>query len=367
MTDPRSPLVIPAADDDGAGSGSGPDGLRPEERATGVGSLPGTDHREAARVVVGELPEFPHVAELPERGVGADMLGRAAALLVDLAVEARPSGYRVTARPGADHRRGVELLARDVDALDEVLGETGAAPRRVKSQIAGPWTLAAGVELRSGHRVLTDRGAVAEFSESLAEGLRSHVAELARRTGADVVVQLDEPSLPAVLAGSLPTPSGYGTVRAVPGAEARAALATVIGAVREAGAAGVALHCCHPRPPLALLGASGADAVALDLTALERSSVVLDALGELWDAPTELWLGVVPATDPDGAPPGVEQLARGPLELADRLGFERERLADRAVITPACGLAGASPRWARTAMARSAELARGFADPPPSW
>jgi methionine synthase II (cobalamin-independent) len=339
---------------------------RPEERATGLGSLPGTDHHEAARTVVGELPDFPHVAELPARGVGADMIGRATALLVDLAVEVWPSGYRVTARPGAQHRRGVDLLARDVDALDEVLGETGATPRRVKTQVAGPWTLAAGVELRGGHRVLTDRGAVAEFTESLAEGLRSHVAELGRRTGADVVVQLDEPTLPAVLAGSLPTPSGYGTVRAVPGAEARAALETVVAAAREAGAVGVVAHCCHPTPPLALLGATGADAVAVDLTALEGSSAVLDALGELWDAPTELWLGVVPSTDPADRPT-VESLARPALRLADRLGFDRERLADRAVVTPACGLAGATPGWARTAMARSVELARAFADPPSSW
>jgi hypothetical protein len=93
---------------------------------------------------------------------------------------------------------------------------------------------------------------------------------------------------------------------------------------------------------------------------------VLDALGELWDAPTELWLGVVPATDPTGRPE-LEALARPALELADRLGFDRARLADRAVVTPACGLAGASPAWARTAMARSVELAQAFADPPSSW
>ncbi len=375
MTDPLSALVLPDPDDVGPGpdAGRGPvpepaagEPLGPEERATGLGSLPGTDQREAARTVVGELPAFPHVPELPARGVGADLVGRASALLVDLAVEVWPSGYRVTARPGGHHRRGVELLARDVDALDEALGEAGVTPRRVKTQVAGPWTLAAGVELRSGNRVLTDPGAVTEFTESLAEGLRGHVAELARRTGAGVVVQLDEPTLPAVLAASLPTPSGYCTVRAVPGTDARAGLETLVTAAREAGAVGVVVHCCHPTPPLALLGASGADAVAIDLTVLERSGEVLDALGELWDAPAELWLGVVPSTDPAGRPE-LEALARPALELADRLGFDRARLADRAVVTPACGLAGASPAWARTAMARSVELARAFADPPSSW
>ncbi len=369
MSDPLSALVLPGPDDAERGPDAGPAPVparRPEERATGLGSLPGTDHREAARTVVGELPDFPYLPELPARGVGADTVGRATALLVDLAVEVRPSGYRVTARPGIHHRRAVELLARDLDSLDEALGETAAAPRRVKTQVAGPWTLAAGVELRSGNRVLTDPGAVTEFTESLAEGLRGHVADLARRTGAEVVVQLDEPTLPAVLAGALSTPSGYGTVRAVPGSEARAGLATLVAAAREAGAVGVVVHCCHPTPPLALLGATGADAVAVDLTALDRSGTVLDALGELWDTATELWLGLVPSTDPTGRPE-LEALARPALELADRLGFDRERLADHAVVTPTCGLAGASPGWARTAMARCVELARAFADPPSSW
>lgn len=385
---------------DAATSGAGPADRRrepePDDRATGLGSWPGTDRREAARTVVGELPGLPYVPELPARGVGADMLGRAAAMLVDLAVEVWPSGYRVARRAGSDHRRAVELLARDVDALDEALGEAGAVPPAVKCQVAGPWTLAAGVELHSGHRVLTDRGAVTEFAASLAEGLRGHVGELARRTGAPVVVQIDEPTLPAVLAGSLPTPSGYGTVGAVPGAEARTLLADAVTGARGAGAAAVTVHCCHPTPPLALLGAAGPDAVAVDLAALggrrnaqpsaggppawEPPTAVLDALGELWESGIELWLGIVPSTDPDAstdpaaerregprAQPELHDLARPALDLADRLGVDRARLADRAVVTPACGLAGASPTWARRATSTTVELARAFADPPASW
>ena len=357
-TDPTDPAALPA-----------PAGERvadPGDRATGIGSFPGTDRREATVTVVGELPGMPHVVELPARGVGADVLGRTAAMLVDIAVEVRPSGYRVTSRPGAQHRRGVELLARDVDALDEALDEAGATPPRVKTQIAGPWTLTAGIELRNGHRLLTDPGAVADVTASLAEGLRAHIAELTRRTGAGVVVQIDEPTLPAVLAGALPTASGYGTVRSVPGAEARGALADLVAAVRDMGAE-VVLHCCHPTPPLPLLGSLSFDGVAVDLAVLSTATSVQDALGEIWDAPGELWLGLVPGTDPVGAPPALEALARPALDLVDRLGFDRALLAERTVVTPACGLAGASPTWARAALARSVELARAFADPPTSW
>src|SRR5690349_9585641 len=141
--------------------------IRRVRGATGIGSLPGTDIDEAARVVVGELPELPHVPELPARGVGADVIGRTAGLLVD-------------------------LVRGDLDAFDEALERAGAQPETVKVQAAGPWTLMSNIELMRGHRVLTDRGAVKEFSESLAEGLRQHAAEVAKRTRAKVVVQLDE-------------------------------------------------------------------------------------------------------------------------------------------------------------------------------
>jgi methionine synthase II (cobalamin-independent) len=158
-------------------------------------------------------------------------------------------------------------------------------------------------------------------------------------------------------------------VRTVAGAEARAGLAELVAAARDAGATAVTVHCCHPTPPLALIGSVGADAVAVDLGALggeEIPSAVLDALGELWESGTELWLGTVP-TPGDGTPRELGELARPALELADRLGFDRARLADRAVVTPACGLAGASPAGAQAAMARAVELARAFADPPASW
>ncbi len=49
--------------------------------------MPGTDPDEATAVVLGELPDLPHLPELPARGPGADLVGRTAALLVDLPVE----------------------------------------------------------------------------------------------------------------------------------------------------------------------------------------------------------------------------------------------------------------------------------------
>ena len=139
--------------------------------ATGIGSLPGTDPMAAARTVVTELPDFPHLAELPARGPGADMIGRTAGLLVDINVETTPRGWRLSSdRPGKDPRRARSMLSQDLDALEEVLdGYTGL----LKVQVAGPWTLASALEqTHSLKAALADPGAVADLTTSLAEGTR---------------------------------------------------------------------------------------------------------------------------------------------------------------------------------------------------
>ena len=357
---PTGPAIVVAETPDGEPA---PAPARwPDGAATGVGSLPGTDAAEAAAVVVGELPLLPHLPELPARGVGADMIGRTAALLVDLYTEVWPSGYRVAARPGRDHRRGVDLLRADVDAFDEACDP--ARPGWVKLQAAGPWTLAAGVELHSGHRVLTDRGALREFAASLVEGLRAHLAEVAARTGAAVLLQLDEPSLPAVLGGRLPTASGYGTVPAVAAPAVQELLRELIAALDVP----VVLHCCAARPPVRLLAGVGAAALGIDATLPEVAGetaqpALLDALGEVWDAGTPLLLGLVPSRAP-GRPLSYREPARTAFDLADRLGFDRARLPALAVPTPTCGWAGADPAWARRALTLCRELGQAFVDPP---
>src|SRR5829696_6036017 len=322
--------------------------------------MPGVDPAEAARIVVGELPDLPHLPELPARGLGADLIGRTAALLVDLAIEEVPSGYRVTARPGRDHRRAVGLLRTDLDAFEEAIEGSGAAPDVVKVQAAGSWTLAAGIELGSGHRVLTDQGALREFATSLAEGLAAHAAEVAARTGARVVVQLDEPGLPAVLAGRLRTPSGFGTVGAVEPAAADTLLRRVI----EALPGQPIVHCCAPDPPVRLLRAAGASAVSLDVGLI--TGEVTEQVGEFWDGGGTLLLGLVPTTDP-GRRLTLRAAAEPALALVDRLGYPRELLASNAVPTPACGLAGADGAWTRRALALVRDLGRAFVEPPEGW
>ena len=354
MSTDRLTTESPASES--AAAGAGPPGPRSYPwvpgSATGVGSMPGTDPEQACSVIMGELPDFPFLPELPGRGAGADMIGRTAALLVDLPVETTPGGWKLATRAGRDQRRADSFLAFDLDAA-QLAADGYQGPYKIS--VCGPLTLAASVELsRSVNPALADPGALADLVSSLAEGLARHVREVQERIpGAVIVVQVDEPSLPAVLAGHVPTASALNMVRALDEPAVRAAL----GPVLQATTAATVVHCCAPDYPFLLVAEAGADAVSFDLATVGRAN--LDALAEVADAGLGLLAGALPTDTPAGAKP------RPPRDTADavvtlwrRMTLAPGRLAEQVVITPACGLAGLSPQLARTALAHCREAAR---------
>ncbi|MFE3325489.1 methionine synthase [Streptomyces sp. NPDC059176] len=322
--------------------------------ATGVGSMPGGDAREAAKTVTGSFEDFPYLPELPSRGPGADMIGRTVGLLVDLYAHVEPSGWRISDRPGRDTRRARSWLGEDLDALEEF---TQGYEGPLKVQAVGPWTLAAALELRNGEAALADEGACRDLAASLADGLRAHLAEVGRRVpGARVVLQLDEPSLTAVLRGRVRTASGYRTHRAVDRQVVEGALREVM----RVSEGPVIVHSCAPDVPFALLRRAGVAGVSFDAQLLtERDE---EAIGEAVEGGTKLFAGVVastdgPLSDPAGSVMGVRTLWR-------RLGLNPGTLTESVVITPSCGLAGASPAYARAALAHCVRAARSLADNP---
>lgn len=322
-------------------------------QVTGVGSMPGTDPIEAARIVAGEL-DVPHLPELPARGPGADMLGRTLAQVCattgEFAAETTPTGWRLAggragAEPGRSMRRGSAWLAEDGDRLEEALvGFDGT----VKVQLAGPWTLAAGLEAPRGTRVLADAGACMELAQALGEAAAAHVASMRRRIpGAVVVAQLDEPTLPAVAAGRIRTASGRGALRTPEPAELAGVLTRVWESAQAAGAADVLVHSCAPSLPFDVLTRAGISTLSLDLAVVGAAAD--EQLGQWWDRGGRLVLGVVPGTDPvDAAQRQLpESVARSVDALWRRIGFGVSEVGERTWLSPACGLAGASPAWAR--------------------
>jgi methionine synthase II (cobalamin-independent) len=310
---------------------------------------------EACRVVFGELPELPYLPELPNRGVGADMIGRAAALLVAMPVQATAGGWKLADRPGRDARRAAGFLSQDLDTLEEVAsGYSGP----LKIGICGPWTLAASLELsRSVNPVLADPGAVSDLTASLAEGVANHAAEVRKRVpGATLIVQLDEPSLPAVLSGRVPTASRLTAVAAIDSTIASQRLQTVL----FAPAAFTVVHCCAGRAPFPEIKAAGPSAVSFDLGQLRTKEI--DLVAELADDGIALFAGALPTSSAQrlvsGPPLAPRETAESVVTLWHRTGLAPGHMAQQVVITPGCGLAGVSPAAARAALAHCREAAR---------
>ncbi|WP_350274539.1 methionine synthase vitamin-B12 independent [Kribbella sp. HUAS MG21] len=314
---------------------------------TGLGSVPGDDIREWTRAVL-ELVDIPFLPELPARPYG-DMLSRTVAVLTELAADLQPVGWRLTgggdARASLDQRRARALLLEDLDVLEEYAdGYQG----RLKIQVTGPWTLAAAVERPRGDKVLADHGARRDLAQALADGVQQHVAEVRKRVpGAEVLLQVDEPGLPAVLAGAVPTASGWSKHRSVdgPGAVELLSLFT--------GTAPTIVHCCAARPPIEVFTKSGAAGVAVDISLLNTAA--WDQLAAASEAGTTIYAGLVPTTGPL---PKAEQAADPLIRRWRDLGLDPALLTSL-VLTPACGLAAATtPADARSRL----KLLRDIAD-----
>ena len=310
--------------------------------ATGMGSWPGTDPREAIVTVrdllIGDASRLhlPYLPETPARGPGADVIGRAAGLLTELPVELYPSGWRLAGRPGRDLARTGSFWRQDLDELTEAYdGYRGP----LKVAVAGPWTLASSIELPGGERAIVDLGAAREITESLADGVASLLADLSRLLpGVTVILQLDEPSLPAVLTGTIPTASGYGRLRSVDAQTTVQGLQLVIEQVRAAGAAGTVIHCCDRAAPIPVLRQAGAQALSLDLTG--ASAARWESVAATLEAGTQVYAGLI-STDAGTAEPPVAAIAREVLDQADRVGIEPRHVTDL-VVAPTCGLAAAT-------------------------
>lgn len=321
---------------------------------TGPGPMPGTDPREASRIMMGECHGLPFLPELPDRGPGSDQVGRTLAMLADLPVDTSPRGWRLSDSRGRLSRRALDLLDRDGDALEEAdeqardpEAEPSATGRHLQVRVMGPWSLAAGLELPGGMPVLTDRGARRDVAASLAEGVASRVTRLSGRLRAGSTIVLDEPLLWRVAAGTVPAPSDFDPVRAVPAEQLTLALCRFADVLRRAGVEKVLLR---------LPTVSGPDAPALypafaetprDETPLDgvclvaeplysaRSHHALDLAGAVLGDGRVLQLeGAAHSEHLPRTAGEAERTASALLSLLDRLSAPRYESLARLVLTP---------------------------------
>ena len=305
-------------------------------RSTGIGSWPGTNLGDALKIAFAECPELPYLPELPARGPWAELVGRSTALLHELPVDLQPAGWRLSDASSREHRQARSMLRSDLDQLEEQAQGYGGD---LKLSVAGPWTLGATMERPRGDRVLADPGARRELGQSLAEGIAELLIELRRRLpGVRWLVQLDEPALPGVLVGGVPTASGLARHRAVDRPEVAAAYTQLIERLRATGSDGpVLVHCCAADVPVALLRGAGIDGVLLDLD--EAATQTWDEVAEAVEGGSMIGLGALPTGPGRSGGLTARHVAERALRPLRALGLGPD-LTDRLLLTPACGLAG---------------------------
>ena len=280
-------------------------------------------------------------------------------MLVEMPVDVQTFGWRLVDRPGADQRRAVSTLASDINVLADVIGAEEQPGDELKVQLCGPWTMAASLYLHYGERALLD-AARRDIAESLAAGIGDHLSRVAAAApGARITLQLDEPEIGPVLAGTIPTASGYRTLRSIPRQEAAHAWELVIRAARGAGAAQVLLALPGPGAPLEMALSASVDGVALPLGGLESSD--WEQLAAAVEAGRSVWAGIIPTADPAGQLPQVSRLVETVMRPWRGLGLPARQLAALR-LTPATGLAGYTPSSARAVLSRLTDTARALND-----
>ncbi|WP_029290162.1 hypothetical protein [Cellulomonas sp. HZM] len=332
---------------------------------SGAGRWPGVDVLEAQTVVVGDLADahdevdgLPFAVELPERGTHAAGVGRAAARLVEMPTEIGPHGWKLADRPGADLARAQALAREDLDAL-AVAAHGYAGPLVVPA--LGPLTLAARLYLARGDRVLTDPGAVRDLADSAGAGLAEHVAAVRRTVpGAEVTVLLHEPLLAQVVAGVLPTFSGFamsggGAMRPVRGPVAAERLGGVLDPVRAAGAVRVVVHGGASWTALRVVREARADAAALEVGGLDERA--WEHVAETVEAGLGLWAQVPPPATSQCAGDDVVGQADALTRPWRSVGLPVAGLGDVVVLAPRVP-DGTSPDDARGALAGTVRCAR---------
>ncbi|MGO4247030.1 hypothetical protein AB4Y87_07415 [Paenarthrobacter sp. RAF54_2] len=328
--------------------------------ATALGPWPGIDPAESLRIIRGELgdPHLPFLPELPDRGVGSDAVGRTASLLVDLAVDVQPHGWRLVDRAGKDAQRARSALATDINILADIAGTEEVSATGIKIQLMGPMSLAAGLYLHNGERALLDFGARRDIAESLAAGVAEHLQRISGAVpGAGVVVQLDEPDIAAVMGGTIPTASGYRTLRSIPGEEVAGAWRLVIDALRAAGAVEIVVSVAEIEAPIDRILEAGADGIAVPLKALTTRQ--WEHLAGAVEDGKRVWAGAMPTMGADAMLPRTADVVESIWRPWSQLGLPASALSALRV-TPATGLAHVKPSTAKEVLARLTQVADGL-------
>ena len=313
--------------------------------ATGIGSLPHRDAALAARVVLDCLPDLPAAPQLPSRSSREAMLAQWLDALPEVEVdhdgELRWLGPSEQAPRFTFSDAAHGGLLAFVDALGAV--DPAVRPSTVKLQVTGPLTL--GVAL---HRLGASADQAFERGVAASSGWGRAVSRLVRDRipGVTPVVFLDEPALVAWRRREAPIHHD----------DAVDLLSRTLASIDAV----TGVHVCGDGE-VAIATEAGPRIVGVEV----RPDLVRDvlALGRHLEGGGWIAWGAVPTDRPVGTSPDPHW--RAVLELwceLTRLGIDPLALRSRALVTPACGLAGHGESQAERALLLARAIGRRVGD-----
>ena len=233
-------------------------------------------------------------------------------------------------------------------------------PGRLKVQVAGPWTLAASLELTRGDKALADPGAVRDIAESLADGAAAHVADVRRAPAAGARHRCVRRAVAARRArrARCRQRAGSARCRAPRDGWPSSDWPTVLGGIGSPG--GRALLRVEIRRS-ACMRKAGAAVRQPRLHARAQPSRRWTNSARRSRAALGVIAGLVRTAGRGTVLSDVGRTVEPILSLWRRLGLAAEQLREVAV-SPTCGLAGASPQAARAAMKRCREAGSRLAE-----
>jgi methionine synthase II (cobalamin-independent) len=321
--------------------------LFPSGTATSIGSLPHTDPRAAAQLVLDRHRGLPAAPQLPMRAPAESMLAQVAAGLPG--IDVYPSGnLRIDASrlsaDAVDDAIGTGWPTFDDDGwvgLRAFLAAVGSARRTgpIKVQLAGPVTLA--LALAQGGVALRDALDIASRAvRARASGLCTFVADTL--PAVPVIAFLDEPGLTAVGTDRLP----------IKGDELADIVSGALAALKPAAA--TAVHCCGPTD-WRIVTLAGPDIVALPASEAVAAGLTI---GDFIERGGWVAWGVVPTDGPVGEADRLWRALTSVWCEMTVLGCDPARLRQQSLLTPDCGLAGHGRSQAEGVLSLVARLSR---------
>lgn len=158
-------------------------------------------------------------------------------MLTELPVDRQPYGWRLVSAESVPARRAASWFGHGLDAFVDVAGEQGISVPRLGLRVLGPVSLMARLWLPGGERALRDHGARADIMASWADGVAAQLDRIHRLTAAKMHLMVAEPEALGTLTGTIPTASGYRTVRSLDRSEVRSHWRTAVTALCRPGLA----------------------------------------------------------------------------------------------------------------------------------